>query len=97
MNELGDLRPSQLIYTFGVGALIDLPHLSGLVMGLDDWDTRYATEIHEERLLKALQQKEGNQLKRLLLPPIALEENERDPAAPAIGVPVGRRGRAPRF
>jgi hypothetical protein len=88
MNQLGDLRPSQLIYTFGVGALIDLPHLSGLVMGLDDWDTRYATEIHEERLLKALQQKQGNQLKRLLLPPIALEENERDPAAPAIGVPV---------
>jgi hypothetical protein len=88
MNELGDLRPSQLIYTFGVGALIDLPHLSGLVMGLDDWDTRYSTEIHEERLLKALQQTQGKQLKRLLLPPIAFDENERDPTAPAIGVPV---------
>jgi hypothetical protein len=88
MNQLGDLRPSQLIYTFGVGALIDLPHLSGLVMGLDDWDTRYSTEIHEERLLKALQQNQGRQLKRLLLPPIAFDENERDPAAPAIGVPV---------
>jgi len=88
MNELGDLRPSQLIYTFGVGALIDLPHMSGLIMGLDDWDTRYCTEITEERLLKAIRQKQGNQLKRLLLPPIALDENERDPAAPAIGVPV---------
>jgi hypothetical protein len=88
MNELGDLRPSQLIYTFGVGALIDLPHMSGLIMGLDDWDTRYCTEITEERLLHAIRQKQGTQLKRLVLPPIALEDNERDPAAPAIGVPV---------
>ena len=88
MNEVGDLRPSQLIYTFGVGALVDLPHMSGLIMGLDDWDTRYCTEIIEERLLSALRKKRGTQLKRLLLPPIAFDENERDPTAPAIGVPV---------
>ena len=41
MNEVGDLRPSQLIFTFGVGAVLDLPNLSGLILGLDDWDTRY--------------------------------------------------------
>jgi phosphatidylserine/phosphatidylglycerophosphate/cardiolipin synthase-like enzyme len=40
MNELGDLRPSQLIYTFGVGAILDLPNTSALILGLDDWDTR---------------------------------------------------------
>jgi len=41
MNELGELRPSQLIYTFGVGALLDLPNTSALIMGLDDWDKLY--------------------------------------------------------
>jgi hypothetical protein len=41
MNELGDIRPSQLIYTFGVGSLLDMPTMSALVMGLDDWDTRF--------------------------------------------------------
>ena len=49
MNELGELRPSQLIFTFGIGSLIDLPNMSALVMGLDDWDTRYCKEIEEER------------------------------------------------
>jgi hypothetical protein len=88
MNELGELRPSQLIFTFGVGSLIDLPNMSALVMGLDDWDTRYCTEVQEDRLVAAIQKRLGSQVSRLYLPPIKLEGTERDPAAPAIGVPV---------
>jgi hypothetical protein len=88
MNELGDLRPSQLIYTFGVGALLDLPNTSALILGLDDWDTRYCTEISEERLLGAIQRRFGAQLKKLYLPPIDFDRDNRDPTAPAIGVPV---------
>jgi hypothetical protein len=88
MNELGDLRPSQLIYTFGVGALLDLPNTSALILGLDDWDTRYCTEIGEERLLGAIQQRMGPQLQKLYLPPTAFDDDGRDPTAPAIGVPV---------
>ena len=70
MNELGDIRPSQLIFTFGVGALLDLPNMSALVMGLDDWDTRYCQEITEDRLLAALQRRLGGQLNKLFLPRI---------------------------
>jgi len=88
MNELGELRPSQLIFTFGVGSLIDLPNMSALVMGLDDWDTRYCTEIYEDRLVAAVQKRLGPQMSRLYLPPIKLDSTDRDPAAPAIGVPV---------
>lgn len=88
MNELGELRPSQLIFTFGVGSLIDLPNMSALVMGLDDWDTRYCTEVREDRLVAAIQKRLGSQVSRLYLPPIKLDGNERDPAAPAVGVPV---------
>ena len=88
MNELGDIRPSQLIYTFGVGALLDLPNMSALILGLDDWDIRYCTEIIEERLLRAVQRRFGQQVKKLFLPPISFGDDSRDPTAPAVGVPV---------
>src|SRR5260370_6937479 len=88
MNELGEIRPTQLIFTFGVGSLIDLPNMSALVMGLDDWDTRYCSEIQEDRLVAAIQKRLGPQMSRLYLPPIKLDGMEHDPAAPAIGVPV---------
>jgi hypothetical protein len=88
MNELGEIRPSQLIFTFGVGSLIDLPRMSALVMGLDDWDTSYCSEIFEDRLVAAIQRRLGAQMNRLYLPPFKLDGMERDPAAPAIGVPV---------
>jgi len=88
MNELGELRPSQLIFTFGVGALVDLPNMSALIMGLDDWDTRYAQEIEEDRLVAAIQKRLGAQMGKLYLPPIKLDSMERDPSAPAVGVPV---------
>jgi len=88
MNELGELRPSQLIFTFGVGSLVDLPNMSAMVMGLDDWDTRYCQEIEEDRLVAAIQKRLGPQLTKLYLPPIKLDGMDRDPAAPAVGVPV---------
>lgn len=88
MNELGELRPSQLIFTFGIGSLVDLPNMSALVMGLDDWDTRYCKEIEEDRLVAAVQKRLGAQVSKLYLPPIKLDGMDKDPAAPAIGVPV---------
>ena len=88
MNELGGLRPSQLIFTFGVGSLVDLPNMSAIVLGLDDWDTRYCAEIAEDRLVAAIQKRLGPQMTTLFLPPIKLDGMERDPAAPAVGVPV---------
>ncbi len=88
MNELGELRPSQLIFTFGVGSLVDLPNMSAMIMGLDDWDTRYCTEIEEDRLVAAIQRRLGAQMAKLYLPPIKLDGMERDPTALAVGVPV---------
>ena len=88
MNKLGELRPSQLIFTFGIGSLVDLPNMSALVMGLDDWDTRYCKEIEEDRLVAAIQKRLGPQISKLYLPPIKLDGMDKDPAAPAVGVPV---------
>ena len=92
MNELGDLRPSQLIYTFGVGALLDLPNMSALILGLDDWDTRTCTEIGEDRLLGAIQRRLGPQVKKLYLPPLAPDGDRQDPTAPRSAF-LSRRSR----
>jgi len=91
-TKVGDLRPSQLLHSFGVGALLDLPNLSALVMGLDDWETAYATEIGEDRLLAAVRGQLGPSVKRLLAPPVPVETEGAppqpfDPAA-LVGVPV---------
>ena len=92
-RRIGDLRPSQLLHTFGVGATVELPNLSVMVMGLDDWPVAQgASEIYEPRLLRAVQAELGEQVVKLLTPPVAPEvantqANPFDETA-QIGVPV---------
>ena len=45
----GDMRQSQLITTFGPGAMVDLPHHSVLIGGLEYWSSR-GDEISEPRV-----------------------------------------------
>lgn len=91
-SEVGELRPSQVLLTFGIGSLVDLPNLSVLVMGLEDWPISHSTEIGEERLLHSVQNVLGAQVARLLTPPrapdsIGGQSNWFDEAH-QIGVPV---------
>lgn len=91
--RLGELRPTQIMFTYGVGALVDLPHLSVIVMGLDDWpaDPGVAREIQEDRLLRAIRWQLGNRVQTLLAPP-TLPDSSRMPdpfgEAARVGVPV---------
>ncbi len=55
LTRVGTLRPTQLMYTYGIGAVVDLPHIATMVMGLDDWDATRAAEVVEDRLLLAVQ------------------------------------------
>jgi hypothetical protein len=81
-RHVGELRPSQLMHTYGVGALVDLPELSGLVLGLDEWPRRLGEPISEPRLLAAVRQApHGSQVQQLLSPPVVPDD---DPA----GVPI---------
>src|SRR5690606_36033024 len=68
-SEVGEVRPSQTLTTYGVGSLVDLPNLSVLVMGLDDWPASHSTEIAEERLMLSAQSILGPQVSRFLTPP----------------------------
>lgn len=90
-NKVGELRPSQILFSAGIGSVIDLPNLSTMVMGLDDWDITHATELGEERLLAAVKRSLSHSVKRLLSPPLPpesdsvpnlLDESQR------VGIPV---------
>lgn len=71
-RKVGEIRPSQLLYNYGVGSVVELPNLSVMVMGLDDWPVEQGvTEISEPRLLKAVQHELGPQVARLLTPPVS--------------------------
>jgi hypothetical protein len=73
-RKIGELRPSQLLFTAGIGAIVELPNLSVMVMGLDDWPIEQGvTEIREPRLLKAVQYQLGIQVEKLLTPPLESE------------------------
>lgn len=89
---VGELRPSQLLYTYGVGAVVDLPHLSVMVMGLEEWEVGQARAIKEDRLLAQVQRQLGPQVETLCTPPMRAQDEPGLLAAfddhAAIGVPV---------
>lgn len=86
-TPVGEVRPSQLLWTYGPGALIDLPNISVLTMGLDRWDTSRCIPVDEARLLASVQEMLGPQVESLLMPPINPEENVVVPGN-QLGVPV---------
>jgi len=53
-RAIGDVRPSQVITTFGPGAIVDLQTLSVIVAGIDRWPIDEKLAIHEPRLQRAL-------------------------------------------
>lgn len=72
-SRVGSVRPSQLMYAFGVGSLVDLPNFSVIIAGLDDW-SRGHNELHqaiiaEPRLLDAVRHDLGRQVGELRTAP----------------------------
>lgn len=90
--RVGEIRPSQLMYTYGIGAMIDLPKLSVIVTGLEDWplDPQFVRPITEDRLLQAVRYQHP-EVRQMLAPPVSREDGlPPDPFDPLthIGVPV---------
>ena len=86
---VGQVRPSQLIWSYGPGALIDLPNLSVITMGLDRWNIDRCMPIEEARLLAEVRRVLGPQVNRLRMSPFQTEKSS-DPlsAEGKVGVPV---------
>jgi hypothetical protein len=88
-TPVGDVRPSQLLWTYGPGALIDLPSLSVVTLGIDQWEKDRCQPIAEPRLLAAVRKALGAQVASLRMPPFQKSELVDPWSAEAnIGVPV---------
>ena len=88
-TRVGEIRPSQLLWTYGPGALIDLPNMSVITQGIDKWDTSHSEQILESRLLSAVKKVLGPQVDNLKKPPMTDEEATSPLSAAAlVGVPV---------
>lgn len=87
--KVGELRPSQILTTYGVGSIIDLPHLSVMVMGLDDWPLKDTVKIGEQRLLASVREVMGGQVQALRSAPVVPDSLD-DPFGTfnLIGIPV---------
>ena len=78
------IRQSQLITTYGPGAMIDLPDHSVIISGLQDWASQRREKIEEPRLVAKLRRLLGIQTLELYSPPHH-EENA------TTSAPVGAR------
>ena len=96
MTKLGTLRRSQIVSTFGPGALVDYRAggasggtVSALTLGLDSWDVAQCRPLHEPALERLLG------LRLLREPPVSIgsghggthqgaREGGRGPATPAL-------------
>ncbi|MEH2064379.1 MAG: DUF1998 domain-containing protein [Nostoc sp.] len=79
----GQVRQSQILSTFGPGAMVDLPKHSVLISGLNHWsgDRR---RIFEERLAARVAEILQVNYVKLYAPPV----HEQDPKAPRTGINV---------
>jgi len=90
--RIGSLRPTALMYTSGIGATADLPHMSVMVLGLEYWQKQYLRmgeppRIIEPRLLKAVKSQLGPSVAELRRAPWIQDEPGQD-IAMRIGVPT---------
>ena len=88
-RRVGGVRPSQLMYAFGIGSVVDLPNFSVVVGGLDDWDEAAQSVVTEERLLVAVRAETGlDAVGELRSAPWQPETRNAFDSWASIGVPV---------
>lgn len=74
-NKLvGELRQSQMLTTFGPGAMVDLPEYSVLIGGLEYWQCSNQKRIFEDRLESKIRELEKLEMLALYEPPASNEE-----------------------
>ena len=73
--KVGELRPTQLLWSFGVGSVTDLPHLATIIGGLQDWNQQHCELVNEPRLLSAVRETLGWQVENLRLTPVDPDES----------------------
>lgn len=94
LRRVGTSRPSHLMFTGGVGGLVELPNFTILVQGLEEWNYARMGDvdptIHEPRVLAAVRARLAAPGVRALRTAPWLEGQSSDPngVANQVGVPV---------
>lgn len=91
-SRIGSLRPTALMYTSGIGATADLPHMSVMILGLERWQQQYSKmgepqRIIEPRLLNAVKSQLGPSVEELRRAPWIQDEPGQD-LSTRVGVPA---------
>ncbi|GAB3523528.1 DrmB family protein [Arthrobacter monumenti] len=89
-SRVGSVRPSALLYTSGIGATVDMPHIAVMPQGLDAWEIAYSKQggaqlVLVPRLLEAVR-KVLPRVEELRQPPW-LPEKTHEGGTP-IGIPT---------
>ncbi|WP_431218532.1 DrmB family protein [Leifsonia xyli] len=90
--RIGSIRPNAMLYTSGIGASVDLPHLAVMPQGIDAWDKAYQQMggdpelVLVPRLLEAVRRQLGRQVGELRQPPWLPDELGGDTTP--IGIPT---------
>lgn len=87
-SRVGSVRPTALLYTSGIGATVDMPHIAVMPQGLDAWELAYLRQgkpqlVLVDRLLSAVRSQLGRQVDELRQPPWVPEK------AYETGTPIG--------
>ncbi|MDH3010066.1 DUF1998 domain-containing protein [Gordonia alkanivorans] len=85
-TRIGNVRPSHLVTTAGIGAVVDLPAMSVVVRGTDAWSATRQEPVVEPRLLEEVRRVLGRQVSSLRSAPWDPSADE-DPWT-RVGVPV---------
>ncbi|MHB1536092.1 MAG: hypothetical protein ACYC1D_16075 [Acidimicrobiales bacterium] len=85
-TRIGQARPSHLVTTAGVGAVIDLPSMSVVVRGLHAWSPEHTETVVEPRLLDEVRRVLGPQVRSLRQAPWSADAA--DDGWTKVGVPV---------
>lgn len=90
--KVGSARPTSLLYTYGPGAIMDLPQFTVMPAGLDDWDRIWARRdqpqtIHAPRLLQSVRKVLGYGVRELRPFPWAPKRSFASKDGDDLGVP----------
>lgn len=81
-RKIGEVRQSQALLTFGIGAVVDFQFHSAMPLGLDHWPSRDKCQVIHEPDLEALVDKVWFQA-----PPVADQDNVFPTLLPAVRFP----------
>ncbi|GAB3624196.1 DUF1998 domain-containing protein [Mariniluteicoccus endophyticus] len=92
--KVGSSRPSSLMYTYGPGAIMELPHFTIMASGTGEWERVYQRGVgtswgmHAPKLLDAVRVRLGAQVQEIRRFPVLTDSSPFSDEGRRLGVPA---------